>query len=288
MKIKCPSQSISCSDFGHIVRYGSYYRTSDRKWVQRFKCTHCFKHFSRATSSPAIHQNKRHLNPLIFKLLASGVSQRRIARLLNIHMITVSRKLRFLGGQARFFNLKNRHRIPPIHELQFDDLETFEHTKLKPLSMTLAVEKTSRFIVGFEISRMPAKGLLAKRSVKKYGKRKDERALGRDRLFRRIKNQMSDRVLIESDENPHYPETIRAHFPNAFHQTIKGQRGCITGQGELKKISYDPLFSLNHTCAMFRANVNRLFRKTWCTTKKIQPLMDHLEIYTQFHNQKLI
>jgi hypothetical protein len=225
---------------------------------------------------------------MIFKLLASGVSQRRISRLLKIHMITVARKLSFLGHQARFFNLKNRFKLFPVVEMQFDDLETFEHTKMKPLSMTLAVEKDTRFILGFEVSRMPAKGLLAEKSFKKYGKRKDERTAARERLFRRIERQIHQNALIESDSNPHYLETVKKYFPYASHVTLKGQRGALTGQGELKKVFYDPLFSLNHTCAMFRANVNRLFRKTWCTTKKIQPLIDHLEIYTQFHNQRLI
>lgn len=288
MRLKCPSRAISCSDFGRIVRYGCYYRTSDKKWIQRYKCTQCFRYFSTASFSPFIHQNKRQLNPIIFQLLASGVSQRRISRLLKIHMITVARKLRFLGNRARFFNLKNRRKLSLVTELQFDDLETFEHSKLKPLSMTLAVEKHSRFILGFEVSRMPAKGHIAQKSLKKYGKRKDERNSARDRLFRRIKAQIRSDALIESDENPHYLESIKTHFPNAIHQTLKGQRGSLGGQGELKKVFFDPLFSLNHTCAMFRANVNRLFRKTWCTTKKIQPLIDHLEIYTQFHNQRLI
>jgi len=202
--------------------------------------------------------------------------------------VTVARKLQFLGLQARFKNRLDRLKHPIVQCFQFDDLETIEHTKLKPLSVTLAVEKGTRFILGFEVSRMPAKGLLAEKSVKKYGPRKDERAVGRDRLFRKIKNQIADSALIESDENPHYPESVKQHFPNAVHQTFKGQRGSVSGQGELKKIAFDPLFSLNHTCAMMRANINRLIRRTWCTTKKLQPLIDHIDIYVNYHNRVLI
>ena len=54
-----------------------------------------------------------------------------------------------------------------------------------------------------------------------------------------------------------------------------------------KKVKFDPLFSLNHTFAMLRANVNRLFRKTWCTTKKPQRLADHLALYALYHNEVL-
>ena len=87
-----------------------------------------------------------------------------------------------------------------VTEMQFDDLETIEHTKLKPLSVTLAIEKGSRFILGFEVSRMPAKGLLAKKSVKKYGRRKDERAEGRDRLCRKIKGTVPSESHLRHDE----------------------------------------------------------------------------------------
>lgn len=285
---RCPTKAIACFEFGRIVRTGYFYRRSDRKHIQRFRCTRCKRNFSQATRKPCYGQNKRQLNNKIRLLFASGVSQRRISLLLDIHQITVSRKLKFLGLKARHLNLLMRKKWSKITELQFDDLETFEHTKLKPLSVTLAVEKHSRFIVGFEVARMPAKGLLAKKALKKYGPRTDERAQSRDRLFRKIKDQIAPFALVESDENPHYPQSVKTHFPNCTHLTVKGQRGCVTGQGELKKINFDPLFSLNHTCAMLRANINRLFRKTWCTTKKIQGLIDHIDIYVQFHNQTLL
>ncbi len=63
---------------------------------------------------------------------------------------------------------------PQVTSLEFDDLETFEHTKCKPLSATIAVESKTRRILGFRVARMPAKGLLAAISRKKYGYRKDD------------------------------------------------------------------------------------------------------------------
>lgn len=288
MRRQCPTKRASCLNPGRIVRFGRYYRTSDRKWVQRYKCAHCGRHFSQATNSPNFGQNKRHLNNTILWLLASRVSQRRIAKGLNVHQLTVRRKLKFLGEQARLFNHRDRIKRPLTFELQFDDLETIEHTKLKPVSVTVAVEKGSRYILGFEVSRMPAKGLLAKKALKKYGYRVDERAAGRNRLFRKIRGKIAPNAIIQSDENPHYKPDVKEFFPDCQHLTVKGQRGAVQGQGELKKVGFDPLFTLNHTLAMMRDNINRLIRKTWCTTKKIQPLTDHLELYVYFHNQLLI
>jgi len=80
---------------------------------------------------------------------------------------------------------------------------------------------------------------------------------------------------------------IRSVNFNSMISRLLNRRGCSTGQGELKKLVYDPIFSLNHTCAMLRANLNRLFRKTWCTTKTVQGLVDPLSIHVRYHNTRL-
>lgn len=56
----------------------------------------------------------------------------------------------------------------------------------------------------------------------------------------------------------------------------------------MKKVRFDPLFSLNHTCAMLRANINRLFRRTWCTTKVPENLGAHIAMYAYYHNLILL
>ena len=80
---------------------------------------------------------------------------------------------------------------------------------------------------------------------------------------------------------------VKMYFPKAKYDQFKGQKAAVAGQGELKKIKRDPLFYINHTFAMLRANINRLVRKTWCTTKKVSRLIDHLSIYSYVHNHKL-
>jgi len=134
---------------------------------------------------------------------------------------------------------------------------------------------------------MPAKGHLAEISRRKYGLRRDERPAQWNLLLKEMVPYTTRTCHWTSDENPHYPAHLKRHHPKATHTRIKGGRGAITGQGELKKLRFDPLFSLNHTCAMMRANLNRLFRKTWCTTKNRQGLIDHLSIYVSYHNRLL-
>lgn len=285
-----PKECKKCRDLGRLGskfhRIGFFYRTSDSRLVQRFRCSFCKFNCSLATFQSCYRQKKRQKNDLLRQLLCSGVSLRRSARILNLHRITVVRKFLFLSLQSEFELRKGNYLRGPAQIIEFDDLETFEHTKCKPLSVTLAVESLSRRILGVEVSQMPAKGMLVEKA-KKYGKRIDRRKKGRKRLFRSIERFVEDGALIKSDSNPHYRSDVKKCFPNSRHQRFLGKRGANTGHGELKKIGFDPLFSLNHTCAMLRANINRLARKTWCTTKQKERLYWHLVLYSSYHNQHL-
>ena len=291
MSQACPSCSLdgtSSDSRTLVVRSGVFLRKSDQTLQQRFLCRKCGKSFSSATSQLCYRQKKRQLNPLIFQLLASGLSQRRLALYLKTNRKTVVRKFLFLGIHAKDCLAISNHQQDPSQNIEFDDLETFEHSKMKPLSVIMAVESKTRRILGFRVARMPAKGLLAVRSRKKYGIRRDERRLARRELFQELRPWVEQRAVIKSDDNPHYKKDVKELFPQATHLSFLGIRGCVTGQGELKATKYDPLFTLNHTFAMFRANINRLFRRTWNTTKKPDRLSLHISIYALYHNQVLI
>lgn len=286
---ECPTQKDD-SKTRRVIRKGSYWRRSDGQRVRRYLCKGCRKSFSSGIRNPCFRQKKRDVNFKLSRLQTSGVSQRRAALILRVNRKTVVRKIRFLAHQARLNHESYLKSLAPlsIERIQFDDLETSEHSKCKPLSVALAVEEKSRIILGFQVSQMPAKGLLARNAVKKYGYRPDERSQGWNRLFESLKPLVQPDACWSSDENPHYPRHLKAHHPKAEHRTFKGRRGCVVGQGELKSGGFDPLFSLNHTCAMLRANMNRLFRRTWCTTKNRQGLIDHLSLYVHYHNTVLV
>ncbi len=293
MSINCP-RCISVykqSERGTpIIRIGSFVRASDKVRVQRFLCKKCSRSFSHATTNICKYQKKRNVNSLVFELLVSGVSQRRVASLLKINRKTVIRKFLLIGQYSKQLLLEHNQAFPKSNIIEFDDMETFQHTKCKPLSITIAVESGTRRILGYRVADIPARGTLAEISRKKYGKRKDQRSITRKELFTEIAPLVSEKfgTEIKSDQNPHYSFDVRKYFPNAYHVAYKGQRGCVVGYGELKKIAFDPLFSLNHTCAMLRDNINRLKRKTWATTKLKERLDLHIGMYCLYHNLKLI
>ena len=283
-----PPNSVSENRPPRVSCAGRFYRKSDGQWVSRFKCHGCKYRFSRATFHAYYRQKKRQLNFQISKNLCSGVSQRRMALNLNTSRTTIARKLKFLGEEARAQLALQNLLDGPAQEIEFDDLETFEHTKCKPLSVILAVKSGSRRILGFEVARMPANGHLAKKSQAKYGPLPDERAQARAKLFARIQTFVAPNAIIKSDQNPHYPADVKKFFPHATHVAFKGRKPRSQGLGELKQGPHDPLFSLNHTFAMCRYGIASLIRKTWCTTKKAECLADRLAIYAAFHNAYLI
>ena len=287
MKYGCPNTQchfFNCSS--QVIKNGKFKRRSDSRFVQKFKCTFCKKQFSRATFSLEKYQKKRRLNRKILEGISSGLSIRRLARNLRVDKKTVHNKIKYLAVKARVKNQKLLISLQkqPVEHLQIDDLITSEHTKLKPLTVTIAVDADRRFILAAKVSRIPAFGKISKLSRKKYGPRKSEHKDGLEKIFREIAKSINSNALIRSDEHQLYPLYVRRYLPKARFERYKGERGCVVGQGELKKLFRDPLFSINHTCAMFRANINRLIRKTWCTTKDPEMLQNHIDIFIYYFN----
>ena len=203
------------------------------------------------------------------------------------------RRLPFLADQARRrhtqFLIDYQNDSGPIEKLQFDDLITHEHTKCKPLSVTVVVEEGTRIVVGFNVAQIPAFGHLASISRTKYGKRADHSRRERHTLFDTLASDvLKPKVAFRTDQHKHYPVVIKKHFKEATHLTHKSSKGATSGQGEMKKIGRDPLFSVNHTLAMLRDKMSRLSRRSWNSTKKPENLAHHLVIYIDAHNRALL
>jgi len=283
----CPNPTCSsyrCDTF--VAKDGHFYRHSEARFIQRFKCTKCRKKFSHATGTLEFGQKKRRVNAILRNILCSSVSMRRCALVLNIHRTTVERKLIYLAKKA---NKSQQEFLAGLRgsvtHLQFDDLITSEHTKMKPLTISLAVDANRRYILATSVASIGAFGLLAERSRKKYGRRPNHHKKALKNLFDTMAPTIAPTALVQSDEHTFYPAFVQTYLPGTEYRRHPGGRGAIVGQGELKKLKYDPLFMLNHTCAFLRANINRLVRRTWCTTKKPAMLQRHLDILVDFYNQ---
>lgn len=276
-----------CLSMEKISKRGFYRRqTGPKRRIQRYRCGACARFFGDATGTLTYRERKPHIDREIFKWVNSGVSQRRLARNLGVTPVTIARKIVRLGAfSARQIDrgLTSREKAT---KFQFDEMETFEHTKCKPLSIAIAVEKDTREIFAVRVASMPAKGRLAAISRHRYGHRKDGRQRALRFVLGRVRRVASPEALVMSDECPRYPGLVRSILPLALHLTVKGRRARGQGLGELKK-GHDPIFSLNHSCAMNRDNLKTLSRRTWCTVKRADRLQALLNIYALYHNQIL-
>ena len=279
----CPS----CKDLKPLMKNGSYVRSSDQKKLVRYKCSNCKRTFSETMFSIDYRLRKRALNQTTFRTLCSGVSQRRCAFLVGIKPIGIARRVVRFGACAAFNLEVYRNSRPTTSVIQMDEMETFEHTKCKPLTIPIAVEEGTRKILSLRVGSIAAKGKLAAISVAKYGKRKCQRKQCLKAVLEDLKSCFLSAGTIKSDESNHYIRPFKEHFPEAKHLRYKGKRGCVTGQGELKAGGFDPIFTLNHSYAMFRDNLKTLTRKTWCTTKRPDRLQCLMYLYAWFHNMWL-
>jgi transposase-like protein len=166
---------------GFFIKRGYYITKHNSKKVPRYQCKCCGKLFSSNTFKDTEGQRKPELNDLIFQFYNSNISQNRLAKCLHVNRKTVVRKIKFLAYKARRIHetqLTNGN--IKIAQVQFDEMETFEHTRMKPVTIALAVEyywdghcyRTGR-IVDAIAAPMYYKSRNAIRAQEKYGDRED-------------------------------------------------------------------------------------------------------------------
>ena len=269
-------------------RNSSYVRKCDRVKVTQYRCSSCKINWTHGTDTLEKGQRLRSVNEKLGPMLVSCVSMRRCAKLLGINRKTVARRISYFAAKARLDQARLLPAPEPCAEIYLDELITFEHTHCKPLAVCMAVSE-QRSILSFAVSSMPPIGKnLKKISLRKYGKRPNHRRKGVNACLQEIQPYVGANTVFISDEELSYPNLISKHHPGHEHRRHRSKRAVIAGQGELKDRSFDPLFAINHTFAMLRANLARLVRRTWATTKKASRLEEFIQIYAGFHNLELL
>lgn len=264
---------------------GYFYKKVTKTYIPRYLCLNCKKNFSTSTLAKTFRQKRPDLNTKIFKLVCSGVSFRQSALTLGCSYNTVYEKFLWLSEKARLFHLNQSFRVK---ELQFDEMESIEHTKLKPLSIAMAVSEDYR-ILGVRVGTIPAKGHLSRISIKKYGFRENQSSLITQELLLSLKGSISNKdFILKSDAKISYKQIAKNAFPNHIHESFvakdnKEKRREMKYTNQEKRI-FDPLFAINQRFAKLRDHIKRLTRRSWCTTKKIENLEKHIYLYMAQNN----
>jgi len=162
--------------------------------------------------------------------------------------------------------------------LSLPELFSIEHTKLKPLSIAIATDEKYR-ILGVQVGKIKASGLLASISYRKYGPRPNESFQKVQALLNAVNSQLKRLPnVIKSDAKTDYKRAVRNTFPITPYLKYSGQEFKEKKREQKylnqEKRIHDPIFAINHTCARLRDHTKRLARRSWCTTK----IPDHLEL----------
>ena len=294
--IYCPNASCGhhlAARGARFYKYAGYFRTRyNHQPVPRYRCRECGKYFSSHTFRHTYRQTRPDLNRSIFELLCSGVTQRRIAKLLRCDRKTVARKLLFLSqyfGEMHFQEVRKGNL--QFAQAQFDEMESFEHTRLKPLTIALAVSGNGEKILGAKVAPIVYKGRLAKLAFKKYGKREDKGAEARSSVLESVATCLAKApiAVVTSDAKPSY----RPAIGHAFGGKAVIHRAFANRQNQLRYATHplrrrnvaDPLFYLNHVSARIRHDLSRMMRKVWNTTKLARYLQAHLNLFMAYYNE---
>ena len=285
----CPNQNCQYSKRvaeRFYSKNGSFLSKWNNHRVPRYRCRACGKSFCSNTLRASYRQKKPYLNKSIFEFYASSTSQRRLAKLLRTDRKTIARKFLWLAKWAR---AKHRERLTTfshVKHIQFDEMESFEHTRLKPLSISLAVDSDTATILDIQVGTLNYKGRLAKFAYSKYGPRFDTSEAAALRVFDTLKLAGIHNPTITTDSKPTYPKLVKQVLPQAEHIAVKNERVSMAQRlfRKGRRNENDPLFVLNYTAAKIRHDLSRMGRKVWVTTKITALLQAHLDLYIAYAN----
>jgi transposase-like protein len=287
MALKDAKKLYSCPHClkNHFKKKGYYYRRISKTYIPRYFCFDCRKHFSTRTLSKTYRQKRPDLNRQVYNYLTSGVTLRRTTQMLGCSYQTVYKKYLWLSQLAKNYHSTQEFQIK---ELQFDEMESIEHTKLKPLTIALAVSDDYK-VLGVNVGTIPAKGHLSAISIRKYGPRENQSSLVVTELLKNLKVRPQGLdFIIKSDSKFEYKRIAQQVFPLKKHliHIARVQKDKKREMKYLKseKIIFDPIFALNQRMAKFRDHIKRLTRRSWCTTKKRENLENHIYLYMADNN----
>lgn len=249
LAIKCPFEDL------HLIKAGSYKivktgkrKLNNEKFVQRYQCQSCKKYFSTNQIMGRHHQKKPELNEQIFKLYSKGMTLRGIAEVLGVSKTTVYEKFLFIAKKCKEYHLKaishgykDKYGNKPI--VIFDEMETHEQTKLKPLSIGVLFDFNNRKIIHVNVGEMKTRGRgLVKiwddvKGAKGYATRTDKRSDLTLEAFLIASDYYSkmDKVVLLTDHKPLYGNLYKFLDPKKF-QHVFTERGKPVKIRKSKKI----------------------------------------------------
>ncbi len=284
---RCPNRHCSA----HRKPVGKFWNRAGRFQpkcrsvaIPRFRCKVCRKWFSSQTFRIDYRDRRPHDNAAIMRHLISGVSLRQVGRLLNLDCHSVQHKARKISRHLRLLNRNLLVGLPAGRTVGLDEMETFEHRSIQPVTVPMLVDDESKMVLAVGVApirRTAKKGTRRQKHIDrfeaKHGKRPDRGRQAVRAIFGRLARLLGNRpATIVTDMKSSYATEVHRRFgPQVAHQTVHSKAPRTTS---------NPLFSINLTEAMMRDNNGRLRRRSWLVTKRSRALRQQLEMFAAYRN----
>ena len=240
--------------------------------TQRYQCKSCNKTFTKRTGTINYRKRKQHLREQITARYCEKQSLRGLARTMPASYNTIVKYFRENAEIARKANKKRLGKGLITSYVQFDQLESYEHSRKKPVGIQISIRWKTGEIVSAKVGYIPIRALtISKQQSKEWN----------------IKARKSQHTLAM------ILETKKALNKNGATISCDRERKQVS---LLKDFCHEDFISLqpssqenkkiDRAFRRLRNDVSRLNRKTICTTKDITRLQDHLDLYTDYHNVK--
>ncbi|MCA8979567.1 MAG: hypothetical protein KDC14_06040 [Planctomycetes bacterium] len=171
--------------------------------------------------------------------------------------------------------------------LQFDEFETYEGRRnTRPVSVPILIERKSRFVIWAESASIRPHGRMSRQRLRaiqqeeeRTGPRRNNSARGVVRTLKRATALLPEDavVCLETDQKPTYP--IHARIVFAGRKLIHSRTNS-----ELARLTWNPLFPINHTEAMLRDLLGRTRRQSWLASKRRRYLDLGLQMWIAYRN----
>lgn len=116
---------------GFYAKDGFRVTAHDSQRVPRYRCRDCGRRFSASVEKPTRWQHHPELNRKVLALAASGVSLRRMERLLGCSKTTLRHQVEYPAREAEKTHVAFLATVQTGY-VMFDELETFVHSKQPP------------------------------------------------------------------------------------------------------------------------------------------------------------
>ena len=227
------------------------------------------------------------LNSKIFFFFVRGLSNRQIARTLDLSEECVRNRLDRMAKRALVFHARRVEGLCINEPIAYDGLENFAGSQYDPNNINHAIGYASLFIYDFNFAPLNRKGRMSTwqkrklRSIEARHGRYDPGALRhRSReIFRRIamRRPQPEVLYLLTDEHFQYRRALREmKISRPFiHKTVSS-RACRNFQ--------NILFSVNHTDLMLRQRVAAFARETISFAKTAARMCQKYALYMVYKN----